>query len=645
MTPFRLAWYELRRFRGRLPLATLAFLVIVPTLYGSLYLWSNWDPYGGAKDLPVAVVNRDRPVKADGRTVDAGRQFVDQLKADDELDWHFTDAADAADGLDDGDYAFVITVPEDFSAKLASPQTGTPRRAQLMIRLDDANGYIVGVIAETVEAKIQSQINAAAISAYAETALGGFAKIRSGLGRAVTGADRLADGAGSLHRGARQLDRGLGTLRGGSKRLTSGADQVSDGTQQLAGVVDQAASAVTGALADLDQVSTAAGDVRDLAGQLASGSGQIARAASTAQQQVAALLKANPALASDAAFQALSAAVDEAAKESTSVAGDAKAAATNLGDLASQVQAVADRRTALTRQIRAGRTKVDELATGARQVASGAAQVDGGVKRAKAGSAKLVTGAGELRDGADTLAKQLADARKQVPASDPDQRAEQADTIANPVSLAVTNAHPARKYGRGLAPFFLSIALWVFGIVAFLIFRPVVGETLSSRLPAWTVALGAYLPAAVLSLLGAALLYLVVDVGLGLDPISPGRTLALMFLSALAFVALIHLLRVAFGAIGDALALVLLVIQLAASGGIYPIQTAPAVLRAIHPVLPMTYLVQGYRVAISGGQEAHLVRAVVVLAGLLVGALALTTLTMHRQRFWTVDRLKPEIEL
>ena len=43
---FRLAGYELRRFKGPLPILALLFLVLVPLLYGALYLWSNWDPYG-----------------------------------------------------------------------------------------------------------------------------------------------------------------------------------------------------------------------------------------------------------------------------------------------------------------------------------------------------------------------------------------------------------------------------------------------------------------------------------------------------------------------------------------------------------------------------------------------------------------------
>lgn len=177
----RLALSELRRFRGRLPLAALGFLLLVPTLYGSLYLWSNWDPYGRSGDIPVAVVNLDRPVRAEGREVAAGDEFVKQLRARRELDWNFTGPDDAADGLQDGRYLMVITVPSDFSAKLSSPATGSFERARLMIRLDDANGYIVSVIARTLESELQNQVNAAAYATYAEVALGGFERVRNGL--------------------------------------------------------------------------------------------------------------------------------------------------------------------------------------------------------------------------------------------------------------------------------------------------------------------------------------------------------------------------------------------------------------------------------------------------------------------------------
>jgi len=61
-----------------------------------------------------------------------------------------------------------------------------------------------------------------------------------------------------------------------------------------------------------------------------------------------------------------------------------------------------------------------------------------------------------------------------------------------------------------------------------------------------------------------------------------------------------------------------MILQLTACGGLYPVETLPAPFRAIHPFLPMSHLVDGLRVTISGGNTAHLVADVLVLAGFLV---------------------------
>ncbi|WP_263399728.1 YhgE/Pip family protein [Saccharopolyspora pogona] len=136
-----------------------------------------------------------------------------------------------------------------------------------------------------------------------------------------------------------------------------------------------------------------------------------------------------------------------------------------------------------------------------------------------------------------------------------------------------------------------------------------------------------------------------VDFGLGLDPLHVWWTIGLVTLAAVAFVAIDHFLRTAFGTVGGLLSLVLLIIQLTASGGLYPMETTPVPFQAIHPFLPMSYLVDGLRVTISGGMTEHLLRDVAVLTGFLVVFLALTTLAVQRQRSWTIARLHPQIEL
>jgi putative membrane protein len=600
MAALRLAGFELRRFRGRMRLLGLAFLVIVPSLYGSLYLWSNWDTYGELDRIPVAVVNDDKPVTVEGERVDAGSEFVDQLRSQPFLGWRFTDAEDARDGLAEGRYYFVITVPEDFSARLTSAAMGTPQRAELQIRLDDANGYIVGIMAETAESEIRAQVNAAAYSAYAETALGDLNQLRKGLVEAGDGADELAKGAKGLQTGAKELHDGLGKLDSGAADLESGAKQVADGTRELQGAVNAADTAISGALDRLEAFDTAGNDLSD---------------------QLEALADDNPDLADDPAFEALQQAADDLDERLDSATGDARGDAQQLVD------------------------EIDQLADGAAQVASGSEELHDGIGDAEEGAAELQKGAKQLHTGADELAGRLDDAAQRVPPTDAKERAKMAETLSEPVAIKVSNANPAGEYGRGLAPFFISIALWVFGLVAYLMLRPVAGEAVASRLPAWSVAVGAWLPAAILGAAGAVVLYLVVDIGLGLDPVEPLGMIGMMLLAVAAFTAIDHFLRLTFGVIGDALSLVLLVLQLAAAGGLYPIETAPGLLRAINPLLPMTYSIDAFRILISGGQSSHLWRDVAVLAGLLVVMLALTTWTVARQRVWTLTRLKPELEI
>src|SRR6218665_1777568 len=97
---------ELHRFRrGRLPRLAVAAMLLVPLLYGALYLWAFWSPTSHLDRLPVALVNSDTGAsRADGTRVTAGADLTEELTDADALDWHLTDPADASAGVADGDY-------------------------------------------------------------------------------------------------------------------------------------------------------------------------------------------------------------------------------------------------------------------------------------------------------------------------------------------------------------------------------------------------------------------------------------------------------------------------------------------------------------------------------------------------------------
>lgn len=268
-----------------------------------------------------------------------------------------------------------------------------------------------------------------------------------------------------------------------------------------------------------------------------------------------------------------------------------------------------------------GGVLLHSLTTGAHQVTNGAMQVSTALGPLQTGSSTLQTGADQTHSGATEIANVIDGALDKVPDTSPQQTAKAADILGSPVGVSMDNLHPAGVYGRGFAPFFFPIAVWVVGLLAYLFFRPVNLRALAGRVSALTVAVAGWLPVAAITALGGLVLFGVVEAGLGLKPDHPLLVAGLLVLAAGAFVAIDHFLRISFGVIGEALSLVLLIVQLTSCGGLYPIETTPAPFRAIHPVIPMTYLVDGLRVAISGGLADNLIRDVLVLAGFLVAFL------------------------
>lgn len=85
------------------------------------------------------------------------------------------------------------------------------------------------------------------------------------------------------------------------------------------------------------------------------------------------------------------------------------------------------------------------------------------------------------------------------------------------------------------------------------------------------------------------------------DLINPGATFTICITSSIVYIAINQALIALFGAPGRFIALLMIVIQLGAAGGIYPVETAPGFFQAVHPLLPVTHTVNALRAAIAGG--------------------------------------------
>ncbi|RCW40154.1 putative membrane protein [Halopolyspora algeriensis] len=645
MKAIRLALLELRRFRGGgIRLLIPVVLALTPLLYGSLWLWSHWNPYGNLHEVPVAVTNSDRPVTAGGRYINAGEQFVQQLKTTELFDWHFVNPAEARSGLREGSYYFAISIPADFSAKLATATQRTPERATLTITKNDANGYLAGIMADTARAELQNQVDSAAHAAYARAFYSGVDAIREKLQRASDTAEQLIRDTELNEQGLDNLTEGLAGLRDSSRRISGSVQQVTETAAQLDSRLDTLADTArtlpetAGALVEATE---SAMDGMRSAGTAAEA---IAERATGNVDGLNELGRRHPELTRDPVYRQVLGDARALAEAAADADRDAQRALSAARQANSRAVGLRDTLGALRSRISTVTTSAESLRDGSSQLTSGTQTLTSGLDALLGTSETLRTGSGQLTDGARQLAGLIDDSRAGIPPTDPTRAARAAEVLGSPASIDERNLNPAHVYGRGLAPFWFAVALWLFGLLAYPLFKPVNLRALAGRVSAPTIALAGWLPVAVLGVLGALVLLAVADLGLGLDPRHLWATIGLLALAASAFVAITHFLRTWLAAAGGYLSLVLLVVQLTASGGLYPMETTPVPFQALHPLLPMTYLVDGLRITISGGPAEHLVRDAAVLGGFLLAALVLTSLTVRRRRTWTVRRLHPQVE-
>ncbi|MER6124212.1 YhgE/Pip domain-containing protein [Streptomyces sp. NPDC001795] len=690
----KLAALELRRFgRGRLPRAALVALLLLPLLYGALYLWSFWDPYGRLDRIPVALVNDDKGATAAGHRVAAGDDIVKGLRKSDTFEWHEVSAAEARKGVEDGTYYLSLTMPSDFSERIASSSGDSPETGALQVRTNDANNYIVGQISKTVFNEVRAAASTKTSRSFLDRIFISFSDIHGATVKAADGADRLTGGIGKAEKGSKDLADGLteakkgsGQLSGGLTKLTTGAGDLQDGAQQVADGTQALADRVSGAADQVRpflkengrQIADTATLVADSAGVI---SDHLDAFVTTAPIAESGTRKASetldavyerrcvaqpvPDLACGDLKKAKDAAADAArlAKDVNTVVrdyhGDMTAMQQDLKTLQRQARALAKAAPHLSENLDDAVTKVDALNRGAAEVAGGARKLNTGLGTAKAGAADLDTGVGALKtgaidlnggmyklvDGSGKLAGGLHSGADRIPDYDKKNRDERTQVMSDPVQLASRDLHKAPNYGTGFAPYFIPLSLWVGAMVAYMLIPPLNRRALAAGASAWRIALAGWLPVALVGVLQTAALMAVLHWAIGLEMARAAGTIGFLFLVSACFAALVQWLNARFGAAGRILVLALLMLQLTSAGGTYPVQTSPGFFNAIHPFLPMSYVVGALRRLITGGGLGPVWQACAVLVAFTAGALALTALSARRRQVWTLDRLHPELSL
>ncbi|APU20158.1 YhgE/Pip family protein [Actinoalloteichus sp. GBA129-24] len=653
------------------------------------------------------VMADDGAVGADGGVLDAGVEVERQLIEAGDFDWRRVSPEEADQGVAAGRYGFALVVPPDFSSALMSHAAVDPRAARLTVITNDANNHLLGTVAEQLAERVRSTVATQVGRQTADRLLLSLNTVYEQTAAASTEADELtestgeliaalviaqellaetaelaaeeafaaqdraeqavdlADAAGvsatdaaSLGEGAAALEAGGAALREVVSRIRDHAEAVdgqstsvasaaaaATGLTESSGLLAEAAGEVAGELpsirrglaeeftrlgqsdetietmlADLDALAGRAAEVDGAADGLAGGLSELTGAGGSMQDAVAALSAAAGDLSSSvaAADAGVDVLVDDGARVADAVADLAESLALLADDAVEQREAQA-----------AAAVAADAAAEQTEVLVGGAVEL-----------LELTEGVdGTAFDLADRLAEEVA----QIPNVDAATRQAAAQTIASPVTVTDRTHLTAGSHGAGLAPLFLGLALWVGAVVSYLLLRPLSARALAANVPAWRVALGGWLPAAVLGLAQAVTLFIATVLVIGLPAVRPWAVLGLLVVTALAFTGIAHALCAAFGPAGRLLALVALVLQLTTAGSVFPWLTMPEVLHPLHRMLPLGYVVDGLRHLLYGGDvEPALLAVLVCLIWLLLAFVVAVTAAMRR-RVWTPGQLRPEI--
>lgn len=214
-------------------------VILIPTIYTTVFLGSMWDPYGNVDKLPVAVVNLDESCNYNGEELAVGDELVKNLKEDASLDFSFVDEETAQTGLDNGSYYMIITIPKNFSYNATTLLEDNPLKMELQYKTNPGKNYIASKMSESAIQKITTSVENSVTEVYAKSVFDELSSIGDQLSDAADGASQINEGLTSLKDGSDTIGSNLKVLYDSSLTFTDGINTYEAGINDYLSAVDK----------------------------------------------------------------------------------------------------------------------------------------------------------------------------------------------------------------------------------------------------------------------------------------------------------------------------------------------------------------------------------------------------------------------
>ena len=682
-------------------------LAAVPCLYAWFNIFSNWDPYGpdATSRIKVAVASNDEGASVLGLKLNIGDEVVSALEANDTIGWQFVDTKqDALDLVYSGDCYAALVVPEDFTANVTSFLSGDITNPEIIFYQNDKKNAIAPKITGKAKTAVQEQVNATFVQTIsddiaslisvanangvtAESLLKGLSEDISDLSlklsdccAALSAANGLTNSARNLISVSVKLCNNTAATLEQSKELLN---KVGDDTATINERVDTTVQSVTTALAQADA------NLAAIQTSLENAFSDINRYndyVSTGLAADVAMLDALSTNCSDMAQSFTSIGFDAAASQMNALASKLKTLSAALGSLKQandeSWEGIREQQASLIESVTSARETISSLSA---TVSSDLApKLHAALNQAQGASANVTSVLGKLQSSTSALSGTLnsylgsigtmqsgfTDTQKAIEGAQAELKvfsefvsalagskllAEVSDTLENqgdlvggylasPISMDTVIKYEIETYGSAMAPFYTVLAQWVGALLS--------AVFLKVKIRAQDAPLGLRLHERFFGRYGLFFLVaigqaLIVSLGdlfyVQIQCLYPWRFVLAAVVTGLCFSLINYALVFALDNIGMAASVIVMVMQVAGSGGTFPPQMLPKAFQAVYPFLPFVHAEKAMRCAIAGLFGADYWLAMGRLALFLVPSLLLGLLLRKpvvRLNHWIEEKIE-----
>lgn len=663
--------------KNPITLIIVSGLCILPSLYSFLNVIGCWDAYQNTSTLPIAVVNEDTGSSIAGQALNVGNSIVDSLKTNKLIGWKFVNAQEGNIGLASGKYFAELIIPKNFSADLATIVTDNPIKPELEYRVNTKVGPVANKITEVAQQNLLAQVKASVMSSLSQQV---FSKLNTYGNEANQNKEQIIDlknavinlnmnmnnvinGLNSVGSNSTDLNSYLTTMKSTIPVINTSLGQIQSSTNNIGTIVSNTKNILETSLnnisLNLESSRNMINNIGQTSTKLVSGSqnsgllNNILSDINFVQQNIQTdikFLEQIQKVNNNANIGALISSLSNTNQMLTNQKVNVQNAVNSGNNLSnSMIQAI---QSATTNSTNAINGVLNTYNNGASAALS---NIGNGIVSATNNTTNLISNTQNLNQkinavlssasadstNASTMSKDLTgylEEYKGIISQLSENLQKVNDSNLNeiisllqgnplvmgsfasaPFNFKQVITYPVANYGSGMTPVYSVLAFWVGMLIA--------GSLLKTDVPCFegseNMTIREKFYGKMLTYIFIAVIQsLVITIGakflVGVQVVNLPLFILSSLVTSITFAIIIFTFLSIFGHIGDAICIVLMVIQLSGTGGTYPVQAMPMFFRVIEPFVPFPYGVDVMREAIAGAYWPNTIHDIMCLVAFAI---------------------------